>query len=138
MAPNLLLDECVSPNISDALWTEGIDNYPTRNRGLLNAADHSLFARAISDGRVIVTINATHYRKLAQSIATHPGIIVIPSGGNRSEQLHYILKAIDWARAKNAVLPSFKDMIVTIDESGTITAEKVHAPPEEQAVQEAG
>lgn len=126
MWPSLLLDECVSPNMSDPLWAEGIDNYSARDRGLCRSGDHSIFARAIEEDRAVVTINDAHFRKLAARAEKHPGVIVIPSGGNRDEQFDWVMKAIEWAVAENAVLPHFKNRIVYVAEDGTVTAETVH------------
>jgi hypothetical protein len=46
-----------------------------------------LWARANADARTIVTINKGDFTRLAKNSIFHPGLLIIPSGGSRMEQL---------------------------------------------------
>src|ERR1700722_15363813 len=99
MTFRLILDEMISPNISSGLWEAGVDNYAIGDRGLLHASDYQVWMRAKSDERTLVTINEVHFRRFAESDPSHCGIVVIPNGGTRRQQLSCILSATAYAQS---------------------------------------
>lgn len=117
----LLLDECVSPNLSRRLWMELVDNFSLRDRGLCGLADQSVFNLAQEDGRAIVTINEGDFERLAAAAETHAGIVVIPPGGSRDMQFRFVMHAVGYARSLHAVLPNFTDSICYVAENGNVT-----------------
>lgn len=121
----LLLDEHVSPKIVDPLIAEGIDALPLRDRNMLGCSDARVWQLALHEWRALVTNNARHFVTRAQATAKHPGVVVIPEGMNREEQLNYLLSLAAYALDKNAIAPSFSNCIVSIDESGVILSEEV-------------
>ena len=123
----LLLDECVSPKVSQALWDAGIDNYSVRDRGLTQSPDHALFTRAVAEGRAVVTINAIDFCRLASRAEEHFGLVILPNGASREEQLRFILRAVEWAREQNA--DDLRNLVITVSEEGAVTAERVCATP---------
>jgi predicted nuclease of predicted toxin-antitoxin system len=97
MSIPLLLDENVSPALVEPLWTHGIDTIHVRNRGWLGVEDHVIWAHAMEQARTVVTMDIADFRRLALRERSHPGILTIPSGGSRAEQLDHVMTAITWA-----------------------------------------
>ena len=116
----LMLDECISPNISARLWGANIDNYPVRDRGLLEVSDHVIWSLAAQDNRTLVTHNARHFRALALRETGHPGLLTIPSGGNRDKQFENIMKAV----FKIDDIPmSFANNLISVSDDGDVLVE---------------
>ncbi len=91
----LLLDENVSPSAVHPLAEAGHDLYHLRDRGLIGQADHVIWHRAIEESRVLVTINARDFVRLAEREELHGGLITFPSGSTSAEQLVLISRAIE-------------------------------------------
>jgi predicted nuclease of predicted toxin-antitoxin system len=123
----LVLDENISPSIVPLLWEAGVDCYSIRDRDKLRISDHRLFANAIEEGRAVATINRADFERLARRSETHPGIIVIPSGGTRSMQYDYVMRAVSLTPSDNMT-----DRIFYVLEVGDVRVEivkKSKAPP---------
>lgn len=97
-----LLDENISPSLGPRLWPYGVDAIHLRDRKLLGRADHDVWRYAVGESRTVVTTNGADFRKLAAAEALHPGLVVIPSGGRRDEQLEYVVSAVEWVGTANA------------------------------------
>jgi predicted nuclease of predicted toxin-antitoxin system len=91
----LLLDENVSPSAVAPLARSGHDVYHIRDRGLIAAPDHVIWRRAIEESRVMVTINAHDFVRLARREELHGGLITFPSGATANQQVELILRAIE-------------------------------------------
>lgn len=91
----LLLDENVSPSIVRPLLAAGHDAYHVRDRGLIGQPDHVIWRRAVDEDRVVVTINAGDFVRLAEREDLHPGLLTFPSGSRPDEQLALIVRAIE-------------------------------------------
>ncbi len=65
-----------------------------RDRGLTGQPDHVIWRRAIDESRVLVTINARDFVRLAEREELHGGLITFPSGSTPAEQLALIRLAI--------------------------------------------
>ena len=63
--PKLLLDENLSPSIALTLTGEGYDVVHVRDRGLLQATDAQVFARAFDEDRIVVTCNCDDFKRVA-------------------------------------------------------------------------
>ncbi|HVY39531.1 MAG TPA: DUF5615 family PIN-like protein [Polyangia bacterium] len=63
--PKLLLDENLSPSIAVTLTREGYDVVHVRDRGLLQATDAQVFARAFDEDRIVVTFNCDDFKTRA-------------------------------------------------------------------------
>ena len=98
----LLLDENVSPSAVDPLAEAGHDVYHLRDRGLIGQPDHLIWRRAIAESRVLVTINARDFIRLAEREELHGGLITFPSGSRSAEQLVLISRAIEAFKADQA------------------------------------
>lgn len=124
----LLLDENISPNIVPRLWGEGIDAVPLRDRAMLRAKDHQVFAFAAKEDRAVATINESDFEKLVARMTTHPGVISIPSGGSRDEQFDYIMAAVNQLRSMGNAMAAAKDHVAAVDEDLKVTRRMVRAP----------
>ncbi|HEY1934840.1 MAG TPA: DUF5615 family PIN-like protein [Acetobacteraceae bacterium] len=116
----LLPDEMISPAIVVPLWGVGIDALTLRDRGLLAAEDHAVWRLAQRDGRTVVTANGTDFMKLAARASRHAGLLVIPGGASRAEQLAYISNATDCACRRNIHAPGFANAVVTVGEDQAV------------------
>jgi predicted nuclease of predicted toxin-antitoxin system len=96
----LILDENVSPATVRALTEAGHDVYHVRDRGLIGQPDHVIWRRAIDESRILVTINARDFTRLAAREALHAGLVTFPSGSRPAEQLMLILRAIEHFEAQ--------------------------------------
>ena len=83
----MMLDENISPSLVDRLWGLGIDTTAVHHRALLSASDHTVWAKAQSEERTLVTINESDFEKLARRTKDHHGLIAIPGGGARDTQV---------------------------------------------------
>jgi predicted nuclease of predicted toxin-antitoxin system len=114
MLPKLMLDENISPSLVAPLWEQEVDAIHVRDRDLLQAEDHVLWRYAGAEARAIVTINKSHFIRLAKNSIVHPGVVAIPSGGNRDEQFNYIMTAAMWAQSANYPGSAFANRFVEV------------------------
>lgn len=78
--PKILIDACATPALADHLRQQrGIDVVHASSCLPPAAPDEDVVALARSEGRVILTINAEDFRKLARANPGHPGLIILPS-----------------------------------------------------------
>lgn len=120
MTPRLLLDEMISPALVAPCWEAGMDTVALRDRGKLGASDSLVWAMALDERRALVTINAPHFRPRALASSDHSGLVLVPSGGTRPEQLDYILAARKCAIRRNAFVPTFDGSIIIVAEDFTV------------------
>jgi predicted nuclease of predicted toxin-antitoxin system len=120
----LIIDEMMSPTLVPDLWAREIDTIHVRDRALLQISDHALWKYAISEDRTVVTCNGKDFAKLAAREPTHPGIISVPSGGHRAEQLSYVMGAIAWATLKGPVY-TFANQYVEVGVTLEIVVEEI-------------
>src|SRR5262245_35282310 len=92
----MLLDECMSPQLVPRLWSEGHDVIHVRDRGLLHAADHTVWTYALTEDRAVCTINGSHFKRLAAATDLHPGVLVFPNGHNPRSQFDLVMSALTW------------------------------------------
>jgi predicted nuclease of predicted toxin-antitoxin system len=126
----LLLDENTSPRIVRTLWQHDVDAVHVRDRGLLGAPDHELWKLAMAETRTIVTINAKDFRKLAQRTQTHPGIVVILSGGSPDAQFNFLMSAVRWMSITNSAA-GFSNRYLEVGENGEIVVAELIAGAED-------
>jgi predicted nuclease of predicted toxin-antitoxin system len=135
----IMTDEMISPKLVEKLAAEGVDALPIRNRGLLKAKDHVLWKRAQDEGRAFVTINVNDFRTLAENTPLHAGLIFIPCGGGRKEQLEYVMAAIKGVKGGHAILPpSLTNKVVTVAEDLSVMIEETVQTSHEAQVKLSG
>ena len=124
MNVRLLLDENLSPTVALTLCAEGVDACGVRDRGLLEATDPEVFARAFAEERVVVTMNVGDFELLARTCELHAGVVLLECGNLlRHEQLEVV-------RRVAAAIAERVDMINTVlrvDIDGAFTFEQI--PP---------
>jgi predicted nuclease of predicted toxin-antitoxin system len=107
--PKLLLDENLSPTIALTLTREGCDVVHVRDRGLLQATDVGVFARALQEERILVTSDCDDFSKLARAAAVHAGLVFFEDGGLlRADQLRLAREALAIISAE---LAAGRDMV---------------------------
>ena len=121
----LLLDENVSPKVSEALASvDGRDACHVRDRGLLSATDAEVLERAFDEDRILVTANVGDFLKLARAREVHPGIMLFEDGAlPRAEQLRLLRAALSAC----AALDDLVNKVVWIAGDGSIRIEEI--PP---------
>ena len=118
-----LLDENQSPRNAIVLRAEGVDVVHVRERGLLETSDSIVLARAFEEGRAVVTANVNDFRKLIATSEVHAGVVAVPGGLLRDEQLELLRRLI-------ATLGSNADLmnrLLSVTFDGGITVEDVPA-----------
>ena len=79
-APKVLIDACATPALVEHLLHQrGIEAVRSDKRLAPNASDAQVVALARQERRIIVTVNAEDFRKLASGAPDHPGLIILPS-----------------------------------------------------------
>lgn len=83
----LLLDENLSPAMSDFLIEAGHDVVHVRDRGLTSANDDVVLALALTEGRVLISADTDFGTLLARSGASKPSVVLIRRAvGHRAAQ----------------------------------------------------
>jgi Domain of unknown function (DUF5615) len=86
-----LLDECLPHRFVQRLAARGYpDAVHPIHIGLRGVRDDIILARAIADDRIIITTNASDYRRLLGSEVIHPGGVLLPNS-ERERYWHLLL-----------------------------------------------
>ena len=73
-----LVDECLSPTYVTELGRRGyLDAVHPIHIGMLGVRDDQIVARALLEDRIVVTANASDYRRLLARMPIHPGVIIV-------------------------------------------------------------
>lgn len=124
----LLLDECVSPALVEALRTEEHLAYALRDLGALREQDHEVLARAIGMDAAVVTQNARDFRPLVAAEEIHPGLITLPSvGPDRSLEL--LRRGIRYLEQLGDPADVIVNHVLEIKEDGAVRLYELPAPP---------
>lgn len=97
----LLVDMPLPPAMATWLSGQGHDAVHAFDLGLGRAPDEELLARALAEGRVVVTADTDFPQLLALAGAQSPGVILFRGGGYTAGEMQELL-----ARALRAVPPS--------------------------------
>jgi predicted nuclease of predicted toxin-antitoxin system len=128
LLPKLLLDECISPWLVPHLWTIGVDTACLRDRGMLMRLDQEVWNLAQQEERALATINKGDFEAFADVDPYHHGLILIPSGGTRNEQLNYVTSAINFVKSTNNPDTWFRGRYLRVDMNGQTTMHRVDLP----------
>jgi predicted nuclease of predicted toxin-antitoxin system len=92
-----LIDESLPRSVTTALAAAAHDVQDARDCGLRGAPDGSVHARAIAEGRVLVSGDTDFANTLRFRPGTHPGIVVlrVPNGWSPTDRARRLAEALD-------------------------------------------
>jgi predicted nuclease of predicted toxin-antitoxin system len=91
-----LIDENLSPTLVQRLAKKGIDAAHVAHRGLSGMTDPKVWAYALDEERVVVTLNEEDFVALAAASSVHAGLMVVREPGlSREEQWKLLEPIID-------------------------------------------
>jgi predicted nuclease of predicted toxin-antitoxin system len=86
--PRFLIDENLSPQLARHLrLRHGYDAVHVNEVGLQGARDDDVLARAVAEGRIVVTSNGDDFRRLGRRAPSHPGLAIILEATGRQQQI---------------------------------------------------
>jgi predicted nuclease of predicted toxin-antitoxin system len=123
----LWFDEDLSPTLVSVANERGFEAACNRDRGLLGATDAQPRAVVQAEGFVLVTDNASDFRRMFARDDIHPGLAVIPAAYGRTEQQRLapvlIEFIVDAARVAGEHPADFMiNRLVEVDHQGRATA----------------
>jgi predicted nuclease of predicted toxin-antitoxin system len=89
-----LLDQGTPRSTAILLQRAGFGAVHTAEIGMAEAEDTAILARALSDERVIVTLDADFHAHLARSQSSKPSVIRIRIEGLRAEELSQLIQQV--------------------------------------------
>jgi|ERR1017187_664759 predicted nuclease of predicted toxin-antitoxin system len=90
----LLLDQGTPRSTAALLRQTGFEAVHAAEIGMAEAVDEEILARALSENRTLVTLDADFHSLLALSQASKPSVIRIRIEGLRAEDLHELLQDV--------------------------------------------
>jgi predicted nuclease of predicted toxin-antitoxin system len=86
-----LLDHDVPADVAMVMHQRGHDVVELRNLLPTDTPDEMVWARAGSDGRVMVSCNRAHFLALAMATQAHPGLIILVRRRTRQAECAAVL-----------------------------------------------
>lgn len=86
-----LLDECVSARLTGLLVDAGHDCVHAQDRELLGAADEDVMAAAVTESRVLVSMDTDFGELLSTSNASLPSVVLFRRVGRTAEEQAAVL-----------------------------------------------
>ena len=107
--PRLFCDECVSRVTSDTLRQAGFDVTTAEGSGLSSASDSAIFARCVSEGRILITEDTDFGNITLFPPEKHHGIVLLRSRRKTMDAIHLTLLKV---LANAETLPLEKTLVV--------------------------
>lgn len=79
-----LVDNALSPKLSDLLTNYGYDAYHVRNIGLQHATDQEIFNFALKENRILISADTDFGLLLSQWNQKSPSVIIFRKGAERN------------------------------------------------------
>ena len=89
-----LIDECLSPALVRVAQESGHEVYHLAHLGRAGAKDWEIVALAITRDLVLVTNNASDFRRLYAAQELHPGLVILVPNMGREAQLRLFRAAV--------------------------------------------
>jgi predicted nuclease of predicted toxin-antitoxin system len=111
-----LVDNAISPAVSDALLRSGHDAVHVRDVGLQGAADLELFHRATTENRTIISADTDFGALLALTRDQKPSVIIFRRGVDRrpTRQVELLLRNLE------IIEPALRDGAIVVLEDTRI------------------
>jgi predicted nuclease of predicted toxin-antitoxin system len=100
----LLIDECLSPALVQLAQASGHEAYHLAHIGRTGSEDWEVVELTLARDMVLVTNNASDFRRLYAAEELHPGLVVLVPNVERETQLRLFRAALARLRAIGALL----------------------------------
>lgn len=77
-----------------ALCEAGVDAIHVRDRSMNGATDEEVFAKAMDEDRIVVTINVQDFEDLAALTELHPGLMLIEESGLSAREQFNLVNSV--------------------------------------------
>ena len=124
----LLIDECLSPELSLIAWDAGFVCAHVTRLGLQGAEDWHLTGYAINDDRILVTNNTADFITLVGREELHPGLVclnIAPEHMNLETQKRLFQRALNHLLNQD---PVNEVLEITLDARGRVRAQRYRWP----------
>lgn len=91
----LLIDECLSPALTRQAQQAGFEAYHLVHIGRAAWADWNIASYAVDGDMILVTNNATDFRRLYLQQEVHPGLIIVIPSADRDSQARLFSAALE-------------------------------------------
>lgn len=118
----LLIDECLSPALVREAQRSGFEAYHLAHLGRAASKDWAVVAYALSADMVLVTNNASDFRRLYAAQQLHPGLVILVPNIGRETQLRLFREAL--ARLRS--LGELVNQALEIDVGGDRLIQRVY------------
>jgi predicted nuclease of predicted toxin-antitoxin system len=95
----LLIDECLSPALVREAQRSGSEAHHLAHLGKAGLEDREVVAFALARDMILVTNNASHFRRLYAAQELHPGLMILVPNTDRETQLRLLQAALVRLRA---------------------------------------
>jgi predicted nuclease of predicted toxin-antitoxin system len=89
-----LVDECLSPALVGEAQRSGHEAYHLAHLGRAGLVDREVVAFALARDMVLVTNNASDFRRLYATQELHPGLVILVPNADRETQLRLLRAAL--------------------------------------------
>ena len=107
-----LIDECLSPALVREAQRSGSEAYHLAHLGRAGAKDAEVVALALARDMILVTNNASDFRRLYAAEEIHPGLVILVPNANRETQLRLLEAALARLRTSRGLVNRALDVDV--------------------------
>jgi predicted nuclease of predicted toxin-antitoxin system len=115
----LLVDECLSPDLVEVAREHGLNAYHVTRRGWSADSDPRLLARVLAEDLTFVTNNWKDFRPMIARTPVHPGIIALLPNVRRERQKTLLRAALAEITGADPPL-DMVNTVLEVDSDGTV------------------